>query len=115
MRRRQHAGEGDSITIVIGKPPRSQLELRQGGAIEKRQPMQISEGLGNLIVLCINDTNSVHRMPHTPDAQCDWLLLSASDGSLAAVQVYLANTTLTPSQTAPIRPVAITVITALNV
>lgn len=105
MRRRHDAGEGDRVITVVGDPPRPQIELRHGSPIEECQPMQIAENLGGLIIVRIDDPNSVHGMAYWGVVYCD----------SEAVEAHLPSTTLTPSQTAPIRPVAMIVITALKV
>ena len=62
---RHNACEGDGIITAIGKPPCPEIEIRHGRRIEERQPMQISQGLGNVIIGCIDHTNFVHCIAHS--------------------------------------------------
>jgi len=59
VRRRYDAGKCDRLIAMLGKPPRSQLELRHGRRVEERRPMQISQRLDEVVIGCINDANFV--------------------------------------------------------
>lgn len=111
VRRRHNAGEGNCVFAMISQPPRAKIELGHSRGIEERELMQIGQSVDNVIIGHIDDTNSVHGVTHcgtkTPDR--------ARGDVTAAVDAHLPSTTLRPSQTAPMRPVAITVITALTV
>ena len=72
--------------------------------------MQIGQGLGNVIIGRIDHTNFVHGMPHR-----NGTILIGRAATSQSRETHLLSTTFTPSQTATIRPVAITVITALKV
>lgn len=72
--------------------------------------MQISQGVGHVIVGRIDHTNSIHITAHW-----NGTTRIGRPATSAPHDAHLFSTTFTPSQTAPIRPVAITVITALNV
>jgi hypothetical protein len=61
VRRRDNSGKRHRVIIVIGKPPSSKLELRNARAIEKRQPMQVGEGVHNIVIVRVDAPNSVHE------------------------------------------------------
>ncbi len=99
--------ESDRIITMISEPPRSDVELRHGRSIEERRPMEISQCLDNVIIGRIDDTNFVHGVTRKQN--------DLDQGDVTARNAHLLSTTFTPSQIAPIRPVAMTVITALKV
>jgi hypothetical protein len=74
--------------------------------------MNICQGVGNIFIVAIDGTNSVHIFEPTglgsPQPQeCE---TETSDCSS-----YFPNMTLSPSHAAPMRPVTSTVMTALNI
>ena len=70
------------------------VKFRNGGAIEERQAMKFSERIRDLIVMSVDLANPIH-----------W----------SSLKNHLPSVALTPSQTAPTKPVTITVMTALKV
>ena len=72
--------------------------------------MQIRQGLGNIIIGRIDHKNSAQGMPRR-----NGTILTGRAATSQSREIHLPSTTFTPSQTATISPVAITVITALRV
>ena len=83
----------DRSDAVESKPPTSRTP-KIGGALEKRQSMEIGKRSSDFIILSVSCLYSVHR----PN-----------------LESHLPNVILTPSQTAATKPVTMIVITALKV
>lgn len=73
------------------------IKIRDRCGIAECPLMKLREHIRDLIVLTVDLVNAVHWLAH----KC--------------AQTYLPSIALMPSHTAPTNPVAITVITALNV
>jgi len=67
MRRRHDTGKGDCIIAAIGQPPRSKVGLGHCRSIEKRQPMQIGQGVGNVVIRRIDKRIPYMTYPSTRD------------------------------------------------
>ena len=86
------------------------IELRNGSGAEEREPMELGKRIGEVFVLRINLANPIHRL-HLNSR----FALSADRVRRNEDDVYLPSVALMPSQTAPTKPVTITVMTALKV
>ncbi len=60
MRGWNDAGKTDRFIAVIGQPPRPHLELRHCRRIQERQLVQIRQCIGDVVIRCVDITNSVH-------------------------------------------------------
>ena len=106
MSGRNDPGEGDWLGSAKGKPPVPLIKFGNGGGVKECQLMKLRERVRDIIVTRINLTNSIHRSH----------LNSRSSFVFRHVRTdHFPSVALMPSQTAPTKPVTITVMTALKV
>lgn len=63
MRGRHRTGKGDRVITAISEPPHAKIELGHRRGIEKRQLVQIGQGVDNVVIRRIDDANFVYVMP----------------------------------------------------
>ena len=58
---RRHQSGNDGGGLVKGEPPMAVIKLRNGRAVKKCQAVKVGKGIGDIVVVCVDLTNPVHR------------------------------------------------------
>jgi hypothetical protein len=58
--RRDQTSKANWYITPVGEPPMTQVEIRDGRRVEERKTVDLSQNVGDILIVTINRTNPVH-------------------------------------------------------